>query len=729
MKFRDQIELGIILFVILGSACVASCQSYPPQSSTSRPQCIPSYSDSSQGLPTIGQWPFATRVGDVNNDGCLDIIRLRGHDDFNPSDQGFQIWLGDGTGIWTKTTIPNGNFGYGGTAIGDFNNDGDLDAAYGVHHNGNHPLIGAWAGDGGTSFSEHSTGLATDGEDWAMAPCDFGDFDNDGFLDLGVGSMGGTNGIRAYLNHDGGGYWSSESNGLPHNDVNPNVGNFILWADMNKDGNLDIVIATQIVSTGQEHFIWLGDGEGNWAANDFGLPVEYDYGSYGLDVGDVNNDGWLDITFIKNNGPVVYLFDGSGWREASFGLPVGGYYCPLAFGDLNNDGFLDLVGLSGFITGTYPNYLEWTTVHAWLGDGTGNWTEIGGLATDIPGWPQSVILADIDHNNFLDIILSSDRGDNEPGCIKVYKETTAVSQISVVVREPTGSEVFIPGGIRFIRWSSGYWSGSSTASLAYSCTGPQGPWLPIVENITNTHVFQWTVPNVYSTNVFIQVTVYANGQSSTAVSPRPITILGDNAPPDPPLITGPTSGIPQEAYEFFVQISDYDSDDLMVNVSWGDGTATNWFGPFASGETINVSHSWGKSGEYIILAKARDNSGLEGAWSLPHLMSIGKVFVNLSLHGGFGATLFVNNIGESPLENSSWKIHIRPAGKLGLVFNSEFNSTSPLMIPPDTSESIRVIPVGLSKINISAEVFDSEGLILATLQKNGWLLGVFVFLK
>jgi hypothetical protein len=99
------------------------------------------------------------------------------------------------------------------------------------------------------------------------------------------------------------------------------------------------------------------------------------------------------------------------------------------------------------------------------------------------------------------------------------------------------------------------------------------------------------------------------------------------------------------------------------------------------------------------------------------------------LHGGFGATLFVNNIGESPLENSSWKIHIRPAGKLGLVFNSEFNSTSPLMIPPDTSESIRVIPVGLSKINISAEVFDSEGLILATLQKNGWLLGVFVFLK
>ena len=66
------------------------------------------YEDSSNGLPTIGQWPYATRVDDINNDGYLDIIRLRGHDDFNTEDQGFQIWLGDGTGSWTKTYIPNG---------------------------------------------------------------------------------------------------------------------------------------------------------------------------------------------------------------------------------------------------------------------------------------------------------------------------------------------------------------------------------------------------------------------------------------------------------------------------------------------------------------------------------------------------------------------------------------------------------------------------------------------
>ena len=82
-----------------------------------------------------------------------------------------------------------------------------------MHHNRNHPLIGAWAGDGGTSFTEKSNGLATDGETYGMAPIDFGDFNNDGYLDIGVGSFGSGNGIRAYLNNDGGESWDYESNG------------------------------------------------------------------------------------------------------------------------------------------------------------------------------------------------------------------------------------------------------------------------------------------------------------------------------------------------------------------------------------------------------------------------------------------------------------------------------------------------------------------------------------
>ena len=500
-----------------------------------------SYVNSSNGLPMIGQWPYATGIGDINEDGYLDIIRLRGHDDFEPEDQGFQIWLGDGKGNWTKTNIPNGNFGYGGTAVGDFNNDGYLDAAYGVHHNRSHPLVGAWAGNGGINFTEYSDGLATDGETYGMAPIDFGDFNNDGWLDIGVGSFGGENGIRAYQNINGVS-WVSKSNGLPHSDVMPNVGDWLIWADINRDGNLDIIINTEIAATDEEHLIWLGDGKGNWTANDFGLEPVYLFGSYGLDVGDINNDGWLDIAFIEHiqNGwyvPVVYAFNGSGWRKASNGLPNSSNYpevtfAPLAFGDLNNDDNLDLVALEEYVTGEWPYYEEWTAIHAWLGDGEGNWTEIEEIDSDIPGEPQSVTLADIDHNNYLDIIITSSKGDYAAGGIRVYRNTKPASELNITIRQPIGGEVFVGYGIRTIKWTSSIPNGIAKITLQYSIDG-KASWHNIVENITDSNYYQWTVPNVNTTDAYIRTIIYWNNQSCFSTNPRPFTIIGgiDKTPP------------------------------------------------------------------------------------------------------------------------------------------------------------------------------------------------------
>jgi hypothetical protein len=520
-----------------------------------------SYENSSNGLPTAGQWMYNTRVGDLNCDGYMDIIRLRGHDDFNQEDQGFQIWLGDGAGNWTKTYIPNGNFGYGGTAIGDINNDGFLDAAYGVHHNRSHPLIGAWIGDGGTSFTESSDGLATDGEDYGMAPCDFGDFDNDGLLDLGVGSFGCCNGVRAYRNIDGGTRWESWSNGLPHNGQNPNFGDWLMWADINRDACLDIVAACD------KGPIWLGDGDGNWTGEDFGLPFTWIwYG--GCDIGDINNDGWLDIAFtrhIQSGGdwyvPAVYTFDGSGWTDASEGLPDNGNYpevefLPLAFGDLDNDGCLDLVSLEGYSTGQWPSYYDWSSIHAWLGDGTGRWSEIPVIDTDIPGWPESVTLADMDHNNYLDIIVSTSRDDYEPGVIRVYTNTYPASALDVMVREPAGGEVFAPGGVRVIGWTSAIPSGTATVTIEYSTTGDQGPWHTIIEGLLDSNYYQWRVPDVGTVDGFIRVAVHSGKDEVSATNPRPFTIRKSTQAPDPePYCDGPLFGQPSGGFPGWVWFS------------------------------------------------------------------------------------------------------------------------------------------------------------------------------
>jgi len=666
-----------------------------------------SYAPSSNGLPTSGQWQYDTRIGDVNNDGYLDIIRLRGHDDFNPPDKGFQIWLGDGTGNWNKTSIPSGDFGYGGTAIGDFNNDGNLDAAYGVHHNEDHPLIGAWIGDGGTSFTEKSSGLATDGETWGMAPMDFADFNNDGWLDIGVGSFGCCNGIRVYENINGGESWVSKSTGLPHNDENPNAGDRFVWEDINRDGFFDILMFMQMSISGEEHLIWLGDGSGNWTANDFGLPFEFLWGSYGLDTGDVNNDGWPDITFIKNIGgsevPVVYLFDGMNWTDASLGLPSTQTFGPLTFGDLDNDGNLDLVGLEGYLVGSWPNEAEYTDVHIWLGDGTGQWTELDEVATEIPGWPESVTLADIDHNNYLDIIISSDRDDYEPGGIRVYKNTNPADQLEITMRQPLGGQVFIEGGIRKIYWTSSIPSGTGTVTLQYSLTGNQGPWYPIVENITDANYYQWTVPNVNTNTAFIKTTLYWNGESASAVTPRPFTIVGQNTPPQTPTVTGPTNGKPNESYEYTITAIDPDGDTVSYLIDWGDGTTSGWVGPLPSGSQVKLSHSWGTPGTYQIRGKAKDVNDVESSWSESIPMNISVSIIDVSIKGGLGISIILKNTGNENLTHIPWSIALDG----GFIIIGKSNNGILSQLKAGEEKMIQTKILGFGKPLISVQVQDA----------------------
>lgn len=73
---------------------------------------------------------------------------------------------------WSVVQI--GNFGYGGVAIGDVNNDGKLDVGYGIHHNysgedlGDQILEVALGNGFGTDWTAWDNGLATNGESWGM---------------------------------------------------------------------------------------------------------------------------------------------------------------------------------------------------------------------------------------------------------------------------------------------------------------------------------------------------------------------------------------------------------------------------------------------------------------------------------------------------------------------------------------------------------------------------------
>jgi len=88
----------------------------------------------------------------------------------------------------------------------------------------------------------------------------------------------------------------------------------------------------------------------------------------------------------------------------------------------------------------------------------------------------------------------------------------------------------------------------------------------------------------------------------------------ENAPRTPTL-NGPTSGNAENEYSYMCVTTDPEEDMVSYCIDWGDESEFQWFGPSNSGESINISHIWEKTGTFIIRAKARDINHIESGWT------------------------------------------------------------------------------------------------------------------
>ena len=134
-------------------------------------------------------------------------------------------------------------------------------------------------------------------------------------------------------------------------------------------------------------------------------------------------------------------------------------------------------------------------------------------------------------------------------------------------------------------------------------------------------------------------------------------IPGGNKPPNPPIISGPTSGSISDDYNYTFITTDKDGDDLYLLVDWGDNTNTGWIGPYSSDEEVKLSPSWSENGVYNIKAKAKDVYEYEGEWTDPFVVAITEKTIligfitNKSLIGDltFVKAKFLIYIGLNPL--------------------------------------------------------------------------------
>ena len=298
----------------------------------------------------------------------------------------------------------------GSVEWGDYDNDGDPDLLFTGLNSDEVSCSYIYRNDGNGNFSNISAGL-TGVRDGAAR---WGDYDNDGDLDIALGGTVGDDELvfNIYRN-DGSGAFT---------DIQVDLGVMslcdIAWADFDNDGDLDVLQA------GKRERCWHGfcdyppyictyRNEGN---DTFTVADSTDPGLWGasVDWGDFDNDGDIDFLVMGTNYrynsddgewvrvPRLYTFKNEGEMQFTQsdnwgGIPPGS----ASTGDFDNDGDLDIL-LNGY-SSTYHRYQ--TSVY---GNTDGSF---GSSLATLPGVSGSSAWADFDNDGDLDIIITGNTYD------------------------------------------------------------------------------------------------------------------------------------------------------------------------------------------------------------------------------------------------------------------------------------------------------------------------------
>ncbi len=292
--------------------------------------------------------------GDYDNDGDLDLV-IAGHL-YVAGNTSYisKVYRNDGNDTFTdiEATLLESSYGSGSAAWGDYDNDGDLDIL----------MTGLQYGPSALYVSkifENNNGIFSDSAavlpGFAYSDVDWGDYDNDGDMDL---VMSGRTIVSDYsskvFRNDGNGLFVESASliGIWYGDV--------AWGDYDNDGDLDILLTGgRSINSGITK-VYRNDGDNGFTDINAGLP---NLSSSSAAWGDFDNDGDLDILIAGYGNEAlskVYRNDGNGvFVDIGAGME-GVVACSIACGDYDNDTDLDII-LTGWTTSNtvmnlYLNY-------------------------------------------------------------------------------------------------------------------------------------------------------------------------------------------------------------------------------------------------------------------------------------------------------------------------------------------------------------------------------------
>ncbi|MEE8459165.1 MAG: CRTAC1 family protein [Phycisphaerales bacterium] len=386
-------------------------------------------------------------VFDYDGDGDLDLYLVNSGDHLpatgRPITATNRLYRQEPDGRFTDATDRSGlgDAGYGmGCAVGDIDNDGDLD----VYVTNWGPDV-LYRNNGDGTFTDITAEAGIGNSNWSMSAA-FLDFDRDGFLDLFV-----TNYVRldpkrlctddagrpeycspevfpgisdVLYRNDGGSHFTdaSVSSGIA---TARYAGLGVVCADLDDDGWIDIYVAND----GDPNNLWSNQHDGTFidvavlrgaAYNGHGQAEA----GMGVAAGDADSDGDLDLfvthlygetsTYYRNLGPPGFddVTSSVGLGVASAGYTGFG----TALFDFDNDGLLDIAVVNGAVARrdivladqppfwneyVEPNFL-------FRNDGAGVFRDVsaqaGSFATEL-GVSRGLIPADLDRDGDLDLLV------------------------------------------------------------------------------------------------------------------------------------------------------------------------------------------------------------------------------------------------------------------------------------------------------------------------------------
>ena len=237
--------------------------------------------------------------GDYNNDGLLDMYVT------NQGDPNF-LYHNNGNGTFTDVAPAAGVNDPGSSSsatFGDFDNDGDLDL-YVTKFSGSNIL---YQNNGNGTFTD-VTVLKGVGDLGLSSAASFGDYDNDGDLDLYVGNRGSANTL--YRNNGGPSFTFTDVTAFAGVGDAQGCGG-VTFGDVDQDGYLDIYVSNG-VNVGSVNILYRNNGDGTFTDVTASAGVGDLGAGHGHIFGDYDNDGDLDIFIINASGSnVLYQNNGT----------------------------------------------------------------------------------------------------------------------------------------------------------------------------------------------------------------------------------------------------------------------------------------------------------------------------------------------------------------------------------------------------------------------------------